>query len=66
VTAIDTSTAGPTVSVAEPLIDPDDAVMLAEPTPVPVANPPEPMFATEVRDELQFTELLKSCVLPSL
>ncbi len=66
VTAIDTSTAGPTLSVADPLIDPEVAVIVAVPTPAPVANPPEPMLATVVKEELQLTVLLKSCVLPSL
>jgi len=39
VTAIETSTASPTLSVAEPLIEPDVAVMIALPTPCPLANP---------------------------
>jgi hypothetical protein len=65
VTAIATSTACPTLSVAEPLIAPDVAVMIAVPTPCPLANPPLAMPAT-VEDEFQLTELVRSCVLPSL
>ena len=65
VTAIDTSTACPTLSVAELLIEPDVAVMVAVPTPCPLANPPLPMLAT-VEDEFQVTELVRSCPLPSL
>jgi hypothetical protein len=65
VTAIETSTASPTLSVAEPLIEPDVAVMIALPTPCPLANPPLAMLAT-VEDEFQVTELVRSCALPSL
>jgi len=65
VTAIATSTACPTFSVAVPLIEPAVAVMVAVPTPCPLANPPLAMLAT-VDDELQLTVLLRSCVLPSL
>jgi hypothetical protein len=65
VTAIETSTACPTLSVAEPLIEPDVAVMVAVPTPCPLANPPLPMLAT-VEDEFQVTELVRSRALPSL
>jgi len=36
------------------------------PTPVPVANPPLAMVATVVNDELQVTELVRVCELPSL
>jgi hypothetical protein len=65
VTAIETSTACPTFSVAVPLIKPDVAVIIALPTPSPLANPPLLILAT-VEDELQFTELVRSCALPSL
>src|SRR5580658_3787294 len=65
VTAIETSTACPTLSVAEPLIEPDVAVIIALPTPSPLANPLLAILAT-VEDELQLTELVRSCALPSL
>jgi hypothetical protein len=65
VTARETSTACPTLSVAEPLIAPAVAVMIAAPTPCPLANPPLPMLA-RVEEELQVTELVRSCALPSL
>ena len=65
VTAIETSTACPTFSVAEPLIEPDVAVMFAVPIPSPLANPPLPILAT-VEDEFQVTKLVRSCPLPSL
>jgi hypothetical protein len=65
VTAIETSTACPTFSVAEPLIEPDVAVIIALPTPSPLANPLLAILAT-VEDELQLTELVRSCALPSL
>ena len=65
-TAIDTSTAGPTLSVADPLIDPEAAAMVAVPTPAPVADPLELIAATVGNDELQVTLPLRSCVLPLL
>jgi len=65
VTPIETSTACPTLSVAEPLIEPAVAVMIALPTPCPLANPPLAMLAT-VEDEVQLTKLVRSCLLPSL
>jgi hypothetical protein len=65
VTAIDTSTACPTFSVADPAIVPDVAVMVAVPTPSPLANPPDPTPATG-DDELHVTLLVTFCVLPSL
>jgi hypothetical protein len=66
VTAIDTSTGSPTLSVAVALIVLELAVMLAVPTPTPVADPPLLIVATVARDELQFTVLVRFCVLPSL
>ena len=65
VTAIETSTACPTFSVADPLIEPDVAVMIAVPTPCPLANPPLAILAT-AEDEFQATEPVRSCALPSL
>ena len=42
------------------------ALMLADPTAFPVARPPVLMLATAGFDELQVTELVRFCVLPSL
>jgi hypothetical protein len=70
VTAIDTSTGSPTLSVPVALIVPELAVTLAMtlavPIPTPVANPPLPTVATFPRDEVQLTVLVRFCVLPSL
>ena len=66
VTAMETSAARVTVNVAEPLIAAEVAVIVAVPTPLPVANPSAPIVATEVEDELQLTALVRSCVLPSV
>jgi hypothetical protein len=66
VTAIDTSTGCPTVRVAEAVMEPEVAVMVAVPMPTPVANPLDPIRAMLVRDDVQFTVLVRFCVLPSL
>lgn len=65
-TANDTSTGCPTLRLAEPVIEPEVAVIVAPPMPVPVANPLAPIVATVGADELQFTALVNSCVLLSL
>jgi hypothetical protein len=64
VTARETRTAGPTLSVADAVIEPDVAVIVALPTLCPVANPLPVMVATDV--ELHVTALVRVCVLPSL
>jgi len=66
VTARETRTAGPTLSVAEAVVEPELAVMVAVPTPVPVANPLPATVATVIEDEPHVTELVRVCVLPSL
>ena len=66
VTASDTSTACPTFKVAVAVIEPDVAVIVALPTPAPVATPPATIVATPVADELQLTDPVRFCVLPSL
>lgn len=63
---MDTSTGCPTLREADALIKPEVAVMVADPMAAPVANPLVPIVATVVGDELQFTALLRFCVLPSL
>ena len=62
---MDTSTAGVTVTDVEPETSPDVAVMVAVPTPPPVASPVELTTAMVVSDVVHVTEVLKSCVLLS-
>jgi len=67
VTEIEVKTAAVTVKVAEPLIVPDLAVMVAVPAVTPVASPV--LFttdATEVFEEVQVAVLLRFCVVPLL
>ena len=63
VTAIETRTAGVTVSVVLPDTLPDTALIVVEPVPAVAARPFEPaallMVATAVLDELQVTELVR-------
>lgn len=66
VTAMDTRCAVDTVSVVEPLTDPDAAVTVAVPFATLVARPWPLMVATDAEDEVQSTEPLMSCVLESL
>jgi hypothetical protein len=67
VTAIDFNVGAETVNVAESLIVPDVAVMLALPCATAVANPVV-LFtvATEVFDEVQVAVVVKFCVDPSV
>jgi hypothetical protein len=66
VTTIDTSVAGVTVSVVDPGILPDVAVIVVEPAATEVTSPLEPaallMAATSAADEFQVTVAVKSCV----
>jgi hypothetical protein len=59
-----------TVRVANPVRDPELAVMVVDPSPVLEATPFVPvallMVATAAFDEFHVTELVKSCVLPSV
>jgi hypothetical protein len=66
VTEIDVNSAAVTVNVAEPLIVPDLAVMVAVPGATPVANPPVLTVATAVVEEVHLAVLVRFCVLPSL
>lgn len=61
-----TGVAGVTVSVVEPTIAPDVAVMVVVPTPTAVASPAALIVAAEEEDEAQIAVLVKSCVLPSV
>src|SRR3954471_10810506 len=65
VIAMETSCAAVTVSEAEPVVEPEEAPMFAEPSAMLVA---EPFFtvATESLSENQVAELVRSCVLPSV
>ena len=49
-----------------PLMLLDDAVMMVEPTPVPVRRPVELMLATGGAEEDQLAEFVRSAVLLSL
>jgi hypothetical protein len=67
VTAIDTSVAGVTVSVAVSLVTPpEDAVMFAEPTVKAAANPLPLIVATLVADEFHVAEPLRFAVVESV
>jgi hypothetical protein len=62
VTAIETSVAAVTVSVAEPFTAPKTALILLVPVPTAVTIPPAVMVATPALCELQVTELVMFCV----
>ena len=62
VTAIDTSVAEVTVSVVDPLIAPEAALIVLVPPATPVANPPAVIVATVVVCELHVAVLVKFCV----
>ena len=69
VTDMDTRVAGVTVSVVDPYILPDVAVIVVEPAAAGVARPLEPdtllMVATPPADEPQVTAVVRSCVVLS-
>jgi hypothetical protein len=69
VTAIDTNVAAVIVSVVDPDILPDNALIVVAPVVTEVATPLEPaallIAAMLVDDELQFTTFVKSCVVLS-
>ncbi len=68
VTAIETSAAAVTVNVVLPAIEPEVAVILAEPVPTALANPGDVatllIVATVVVSELHCTVFVMFCVLP--
>jgi hypothetical protein len=66
VTAIEVNTAAVTVNVAEPLIVPDLAVMVALPAATLVANPPLLIVAIDVAEEVQLAVLVRFWVVPLL
>jgi len=67
VTVMETRVAPATVSVVVPLIDPDMAVRVTPPSATPVASPSVPasllIAATAGLEELQVTDVVRSCVL---
>jgi hypothetical protein len=66
VTAIELRTAAVTVSVADPLIVPDVALMVVVPFATPVAKPALLTVAAPVAEEVQVAVLVKFCVVPLL
>jgi hypothetical protein len=66
VTVIDCSVALPTIRTVEPTTDPNVALIVLVPTPMPVASPPGLIVATESVAEPQVTELVRFCMLPSV
>jgi len=70
VTAIETNAAGVTVNVVLPAIEPEVAMILAEPVPTALANPCELAtlltVATMVVSELHCTVFVMFCVMPLL
>ena len=66
VTEIDVKIGAVTVSVAEPLIVPEAALIVAEPWATPLANPALLTVATVVFDEVHVAELVRFCVVPLL
>ena len=59
VTAIDTSTAGPTVKVVLEVIPAELALICDVPCATPAATPPAVMVATGVLDETHVTEWVR-------
>ena len=66
VTEIEVSTAAVTVNVAEPLVVPDLAVMVALPWATLVASPPLLTVAIDCAEDVQVAVLVRFCVVPLL
>ena len=66
VTAIDCNTGAVTVSVVEPLIVPEVALIVLDPVATVVANPALLIVATVVVPEVQVAVLVRFCVLLSV
>jgi hypothetical protein len=64
VTAIDTSTAGETVNVVEPVTLPSIALTVELPVVTPVARPPIVIVATPEVNELHVTKGVKFSMVP--
>ncbi len=65
-TVMETSVAAVTVRVTEPMTEPDAAEMVVAPGVLPEARPLVLMAATLGADELQLTDAVMACVLPSV
>lgn len=63
---METKVAGPTVSVVEPVVVPELAVIVVLPLTRALARPVALTVAAPTFDELQLTALLRSLVLPSV
>jgi hypothetical protein len=63
---MEVSTAAVTVKMAEPLREPEVAVMVAVPGARLVARPPLLTVAMDPADEVQLTALVRFCVEPLL
>jgi hypothetical protein len=66
VIANDTNAGAPTVKVAVPLMLPEAAVIVDCPAASGDAKPELLMLATFAADEVQVTDVVRVCVLPSL
>jgi len=66
VTAIELKVAAVTVNVADPLIVPDVAVIMAVPTLMLVANPVLFTVAMEVAEDVHVALVVRFCVVPLL
>jgi hypothetical protein len=66
VTAIVCKTAGVTVSVVEPLIDPEVALIVVDPVATVLAKPALLMVATVVAEDVHVAVLVRFCVLLSV
>jgi len=66
VTTIESKVAGFTVSVVEPVIPPDAALIVVVPVATLAARPLLLIVTTFVADESQVTVPVRFCVLPSL
>ena len=66
VTAIETRLGAVTFSVLVPVIDPEAAVIVVAPCAMAMAKPAAVMPATPVEVEVQVTDAVMSCVVPSV
>jgi hypothetical protein len=65
VTAMETSVFDVTVREVPPETPPDAAVIVVEPAAAAVATPSATIVATPVFDDVQVTEVVRSCAVPS-
>ena len=65
-TAMETTTAGPTVSAVLPVTPPDVALICDVPSAAPLARPLAVMVATLGSADVHATELVRFCVPPSV